>query len=29
MLRDELGPLFDDAAFCDLYPALGQPAYAL
>jgi transposase len=28
LLRDRLGPLFDDAAFCDLYPALGQPAYA-
>jgi transposase len=28
LLRDCLGPLFDDAAFGDLYPALGQPAYA-
>ena len=28
LLRDELGPLFDDAGFGDLYPALGQPAYA-
>jgi transposase len=28
LLRDRLGPLFDDAAFSDLYPALGQPAYA-
>ena len=27
LLRDRLGPLFDDAAFGDLYPALGQPAY--
>lgn len=28
ILRDRLGPLFDDAGFGDLYPALGQPAYA-
>lgn len=28
LLRDRLGPMFDDAAFSDLYPALGQPAYA-
>ena len=28
LLRDRLGPLFDDAAFSDLYPAFGQPAYA-
>ncbi len=28
LLRDHLGPMFDDAAFGDLYPALGQPAYA-
>ena len=28
LLRDRLGPLFDDAAFGDLYSALGQPAYA-
>jgi transposase len=28
LLRDRLGPLFDNAAFCDLYPAFGQPAYA-
>jgi transposase len=28
LLRDRLGPVFDDAAFGDLYPALGQPAYA-
>ncbi len=28
LLRDRLGPLFDDADFGDLYPALGQPAYA-
>jgi len=25
-LRDELGPLFDDTLFVNLYPALGQPA---
>ena len=28
LLRDRLGPVFDDAVFGDLYPALGQPAYA-
>ena len=28
LLRDRLGPMFDDTAFGDLYPALGQPAYA-
>ena len=28
LLRDRLGPVFGDAAFGDLYPALGQPAYA-
>jgi transposase len=28
LLRDRLGPLFDDAIFGDLYPARGQPAYA-
>jgi transposase len=25
-LRDELGPIFDDEVFTDLYPNLGQPA---
>lgn len=25
-LRDELGPIFEDEAFADLYPSLGQPA---
>lgn len=25
-LRDELGPIFEDEAFAELYPALGQPA---
>jgi len=25
-LRDNLGPIFDDATFKDLYPSLGQPA---
>jgi transposase len=25
-LRDELGPIFDDDLFKDLYPDLGQPA---
>ena len=25
-LRDELGPIFDDGLFEDLYPSLGQPA---
>ena len=29
LLRDQLGPVFDDVAFGDLYPVLGQPAYAL
>jgi transposase len=28
LLRDRLGAMFDDAGFADLYPALGQPAYA-
>ena len=28
LLRDRLGPVFDDAGFADLYPRLGQPAYA-
>lgn len=28
LLRDQLGTVFDDAGFADLYPALGQPAYA-
>src|SRR5689334_1462373 len=28
LLRDRLGAVFDDAGFADLYPALGQPAYA-
>ena len=28
LLRDRLGSVFDDTAFNDLYPALGQPAYA-
>lgn len=26
VLRDQLGPIFADADFADLYPALGQPA---
>ena len=26
--RDHLGPIFHDAAFRDLYPALDHPAYA-
>jgi transposase len=26
MLRDEMGPFFEDEGFSDLYPALGQPA---
>ena len=25
-LRDAFGPIFNDAAFAELYPALGQPA---
>jgi transposase len=25
-LRDELGPIFDDELFADLYPSIGQPA---
>ncbi len=25
-LRDAFGPIFNDVAFADLYPALGQPA---
>ncbi len=28
LLRDKLGAVFVDADFADLYPALGQPAYA-
>ncbi len=28
LLRDQLGVMFDDTSFADLYPALGQPAYA-
>jgi len=28
LLRDRLGALFADAGFADLYPVLGQPAYA-
>ncbi|MGI4800321.1 MAG: IS1182 family transposase [Janthinobacterium lividum] len=28
LLRDRLGTVFDDADFADLYPRLGQPAYA-
>lgn len=28
LLRDQLGTLFDDADFSDLYPARGQRAYA-
>jgi transposase len=28
LLRDRLGSVFTDADFADLYPALGQPAYA-
>jgi transposase len=28
LLRDRLGAVFNDAGFADLYPALGQPAYA-
>src|SRR3954452_17914744 len=27
LLRDCLGPVFDDAGFADLYPRRGQPAY--
>ena len=27
LLRDRLGPVFDDAAFADLYPRRGQPGY--
>jgi hypothetical protein len=27
-LRDELGPIYDDEAFCALFPARGQPAEA-
>jgi transposase len=26
MLRDELGPIFEDEDFADLYPSMGQPA---
>jgi len=28
LLRTHLGPIFADAAFADLYPTRGQPAYA-
>ena len=28
LLRDQLGAVFDDAGFADLYPKHGQPAYA-
>ena len=28
LLRDQLGAVFDDAGFADLYPKRGQPAYA-
>jgi transposase len=28
LLRDRLGAVFADADFADLYPRLGQPAYA-
>ena len=28
LLRTQLGPIFADAEFADLYPARGQPAYA-
>ncbi len=28
LLRDQLGVVFDDAGFADLYPKRGQPAYA-
>src|ERR671933_879527 len=28
LLRDRLGAVFDDVDFADLYPKLGQPAYA-
>src|SRR4051794_17138524 len=27
LLRNRLGPVFDDAGFADLYPQRGQPAY--
>src|SRR3954465_8570389 len=27
LLRDRLGPVFDDAGFADLYPRRGQPGY--
>jgi transposase len=27
-LRDELGPIYDDAAFAPLFPARGQPAWS-
>lgn len=25
-MRDEFGPIFEDEAFADLYPTIGQPA---
>ena len=28
VLRDQLGSVFTDTDFADLYPRLGQPAYA-
>ena len=28
LLRDQLGAVFDDAGFADLYPKRGQPVYA-
>src|SRR4028119_2129914 len=28
LLRERLGAVFQDGDFADLYPALGQPAYA-
>ena len=28
-IRDELGPLFADDEFAELYPAIGQPAESL
>jgi transposase len=27
-LREELGPIYDDAAFAPLFPARGQPAWS-
>ena len=28
LLRDQLGAVFDNTGFADLYPKRGQPAYA-